>query len=92
MSWSQWTKLNCRLLTEQPVEVSIRLKATALTRDMKINDFQEGLFWCFCFMKRHNLSNETVLNNDKRDLGIFDAKIAQLLISDTEDEEFVEEE
>lgn len=39
--------------------VSIRLKATAVARDMQINDFRGGHSWCFCFMKRHNLSIHT---------------------------------
>lgn len=36
--------------------VSIRVKATALARDMNINDCQGGPSWCFHFMKRRNLS------------------------------------
>lgn len=39
--------------------VSIRLKATALARDMNINDFRGGPSWCFRFMKRRNLSIRT---------------------------------
>ncbi len=39
--------------------VSIRLKATAVARDMNINDFRGGPSWCFLFMKRHNLSIRT---------------------------------
>nr|XP_046260070.1 uncharacterized protein phf11 isoform X4 [Scatophagus argus] len=35
--------------------VSIRLMATAVAHDMKINDFQGGPSWCFRFMKRRNL-------------------------------------
>ena len=39
--------------------VSIRIKATALARDMNINDFRGGPSWCFRFMKRRNLSIRT---------------------------------
>ncbi|KAF4093698.1 hypothetical protein AMELA_G00004910 [Ameiurus melas] len=39
--------------------VSIRLKATAVARDMKITDFRGGPSWCFRFMKRRNLSIRT---------------------------------
>ncbi|KAJ8280487.1 hypothetical protein GJAV_G00055280 [Gymnothorax javanicus] len=39
--------------------VSIRMKATALARDMNINDFRGGPSWCFRFMKRRNLSIRT---------------------------------
>uniref|UniRef100_A0A8C5PNZ8 HTH CENPB-type domain-containing protein n=1 Tax=Leptobrachium leishanense TaxID=445787 RepID=A0A8C5PNZ8_9ANUR len=39
--------------------VSIRLKATAIARDMEINDFRGGPSWCFRFMKRRNLSIRT---------------------------------
>ncbi|XP_035988201.1 uncharacterized protein LOC105923908 isoform X4 [Fundulus heteroclitus] len=39
--------------------VSIRRKATALARDMNINDFLGGPSWCFRFMKRHNLTIRT---------------------------------
>ena len=39
--------------------VSIRLKATALARDMNINDFRGAPSWCFRFMKRRNLSIRT---------------------------------
>lgn len=39
--------------------VSIRLKATAVARDMQINDFRGGHSWCFRFMKRRNLSIRT---------------------------------
>lgn len=39
--------------------VTIRLKATALACDMKINDFRGGPSWCFRFMKRRNLSIRT---------------------------------
>ena len=39
--------------------VSIRLKATAVARDMEINDFQGGPSWCFRFMKRRHLSIRT---------------------------------
>ncbi|KAJ8389985.1 hypothetical protein AAFF_G00111460 [Aldrovandia affinis] len=34
-------------------------QATAVARDMKINDFRGGPSWCFCFMKRRNLSIRT---------------------------------
>lgn len=39
--------------------VTIRLKATALARDMNINDFRGAPSWCFRFMKRRNLSIRT---------------------------------
>ncbi|KAG5263266.1 hypothetical protein AALO_G00262940 [Alosa alosa] len=39
--------------------VSIRLKATALARDMNIDAFRGGPSWCFRFMKRRNLSIRT---------------------------------
>lgn len=35
---------------------SIRLMATAIARDMQIEDFRGGPSWCFRFMKRRNLS------------------------------------
>lgn len=58
--------------------VSIRLKATAVARDMQINDFRGGHSWCFRFMKRHNLSIRTrttvsqqLPNDYKEKLAIF---------------------
>ena len=39
--------------------VSIRLKATAVARDMEINHFQGRPSWCFRFMKRRHLSIRT---------------------------------
>ncbi|KAJ1198869.1 hypothetical protein NDU88_002708 [Pleurodeles waltl] len=36
--------------------VTIRLKATTIAQDMKIEHFQGGPFWCFRFMKRRHLS------------------------------------
>ena len=61
--------------------VSVRFKAAAaaLTRDMKINDFQEGPSWCFRFMKRRYLSNETHSDDDERDPGIQTLKIKNLM-------------
>ncbi|XP_005941610.1 E3 ubiquitin-protein ligase UHRF1-like isoform X4 [Simochromis diagramma] len=38
---------------------SIRQKATAIARDMKLDDFQGGPSWCFRFMKRRNFSIST---------------------------------
>ncbi|KAJ1185329.1 hypothetical protein NDU88_002123 [Pleurodeles waltl] len=36
--------------------VTIRLKATTIAQDMKIEHFQGGPSWCFRFMKRRHLS------------------------------------
>ena len=36
--------------------VYIRIKANAITHDMKINDFLGGPSWCFRFVKRRRLS------------------------------------
>lgn len=39
--------------------VSIRLKATAVARDMNTNDLRGGFYCCICFMKRCSLSIHT---------------------------------
>ncbi|KAM9306618.1 uncharacterized protein KZ484_000034 [Pholidichthys leucotaenia] len=65
---ARWPQLEDKIeqwVTEQRAagrsvsQVSIRLKAAAVARDMKINDFQGGPSWCFRFMKRRNLSVRT---------------------------------
>ena len=38
---------------------AIRMKATALARDMKFDEFRGGPSWCFRFMKRRKLSIRT---------------------------------
>lgn len=65
---ARWPQLEDKIeqwITEQRTAgrsvstVSIRLKATAMAHDMKINDFQGGPSWCFRFMKRRHLSIRT---------------------------------
>ena len=51
----QWV-IEQRAATRAVSTVTIRMKATALAREMNINEFQGGPSWCFRFMRRRNLS------------------------------------
>ncbi|CAI5666939.1 E3 ubiquitin-protein ligase UHRF2 isoform X4 [Oreochromis niloticus] len=54
----QWV-IEQRMAGRSVSTASIRHKANAIARDMKIDDFQGGPSWCFRFMKRHNFSIST---------------------------------
>ena len=51
----QWV-VEQRAASRSVSTVTIRTKATALARNMNINEFRGGPSWCFRFMKRRNLS------------------------------------
>ncbi|XP_013880698.1 uncharacterized protein LOC106529748 [Austrofundulus limnaeus] len=54
----QWV-VEQRAASRSVSTITIRLKATALARELNINDFRGGPSWCFRFMKRRNLSIHT---------------------------------
>ncbi|KAK6320151.1 hypothetical protein J4Q44_G00092580 [Coregonus suidteri] len=54
----QWV-VEQRAASRSVSTVTIRMKATALARDMTIDEFRGGPSWCFRFMKRRNLSIRT---------------------------------
>lgn len=85
---ARWPKLEDKVeqwITEQRAAdrsvstVSIRLQATAMARDMHINEFQGGPSWCFRFMQRRHLSIRTRTTTSQQLPKDYDEKIINFL-------------
>lgn len=69
----------CRALNT----VQLRLKAKAMAEEMKIEDFQGTVSWCFRFMKRKNLAirqrttlSQTLPDDHREKMAAFQAFVA----------------
>ncbi|KAF4798034.1 Protein virilizer like protein [Turdus rufiventris] len=82
---ARWPRLEDRLerwISEQRAAgrsfftVAVQIQAKAIANEMGIEDFKAGPSWCFCFMKRQQLSIRTRTTVSQRLLADYEEKLA----------------